>query len=61
MSNPPWIDELNRLLTRFSGYGLTLDTYSMTKSELWSVYCLLRRLAGGDVIRRAEPILGLTK
>jgi hypothetical protein len=49
MNSLVWIEDLNRLLVRFSGSGITPDTYSMTSSELWGVYCGLRRLARGRV------------
>jgi len=47
MHNTEWLEDLNRLLVRFSGMGIARDTYSMTLSELWGLYCGLRRLAGG--------------
>lgn len=46
MANLAWLDELNRLLVRFSGMGIARDTYSMEINELWGFYCALRRLAG---------------
>jgi hypothetical protein len=49
MNNQEWREDLDRLLVRFSGMGITPDTYSMTSSELWGVYCGLRRLARGRV------------
>lgn len=47
MHNTDWLEDLNRLLVRFSGMGIVRDTYSMTLSELWGLYCGLLRLAGG--------------
>lgn len=47
MNNLAWLDDLNWLLGRFSHAGICPDTNSMSKSELWGVYCGLRRLARG--------------
>lgn len=46
MSNPNWQEDLNRLLVRFSGSGICPDTYQMSLTQLWAVYCGLRRLLG---------------
>lgn len=46
MHDANWLEELNRLLVRFSGMGIARDTYSMTLTELWAIYCGLRRLMG---------------
>lgn len=48
MANREWLEDLNRLLVRFSGMGVIRDTYSMEMNELWGLYCGLRRLAGAD-------------
>ena len=47
MVNHAWIDELNRLMVRFSVVGMARDTHSMSESELWGLYCGLRRLLAG--------------
>jgi len=46
MSRPDWQDELNAMLWRFSGMGITPDIAAMTLAELWGIYCLLKRLTG---------------
>jgi hypothetical protein len=46
MMPPDWQDDLNRLLWRFSGLGIGVDIASMSLTELWDVYCLLKRLTG---------------
>lgn len=47
MNGATWLDELNGLLARFSGIGISADIGSMSLIELWGVYCYLRRLAEG--------------
>lgn len=46
MSDELWLDELETLLVRFSGLGISADIAVMSLCELWGVYCLLKRLAG---------------
>jgi hypothetical protein len=45
MNGAGWVDELNGLLARFSGMGITADIAALSLCELWGVYCFLRRLA----------------
>lgn len=40
-----WLKEIRDLLWRISPLGIDADIASMGLCELWSVYCLLRRLA----------------
>jgi hypothetical protein len=47
MNGATWLDELNGLLARFSGLGISADIAAMGLIELWGVYCYLRRLAEG--------------
>lgn len=47
MKGATWLDELNGLLARFSGLGISADIAAMGLIELWGVYCYLRRLADG--------------
>lgn len=47
MNGATWLDELNGLLARFSGLGISADIAAMGLIELWGVYCYLRRLADG--------------
>ena len=46
MIDEPWLEELESLLARFSGLGISADIAAMSLCELWGVYCLLKRLAG---------------
>lgn len=46
MHNLLWLEDLNRLLARFSAAGICPDTYEMNLAQLWGVYCGLRRLMG---------------
>ncbi len=45
MITAPWIDDLNGLLARFPGLGVSPDLASVSLCELWGVYCFLRHLA----------------
>ena len=49
MNGMHWLNELNGLLARFSGMGISADLASMGLIELWGVYCFLRRLAESQV------------
>lgn len=44
--NDDWLERLQWLLNRFSGLGITADIGAMGLVDLWSLYCLLNRLAG---------------
>ena len=46
MNNEMWLQELYRLLARFSGMCITPDIATLSLFELWGVYCLLKRMAG---------------
>lgn len=46
MNGANWLNELEALLVRFSGLGISADIAAMSLCELWGVYCLLKRLAG---------------
>lgn len=48
MNTPRWEDELALLLEKVPGLGAEYDVASMTKCELWGLYCLLKRLAEGQ-------------
>ena len=45
MSGAGWLDELRDLLVRCSDLGIGSDVAAMSLTELWGLYCLLRRLA----------------
>ena len=55
MDNQAWVQDLNRLVARFSPLGLCADTSDMEITQQWGVYCSLRRLLG---CRHAEPVVG---
>ena len=46
MNDATWQNELQALLERFSGMGIAPDIATMGMTELWGVYCLLKRMAG---------------
>ena len=48
MDNEQWLQDLRRLLGRFSGMCINPDIPAMALCELWGVYCLLKRLAGNS-------------
>ena len=41
-----WIDELQMLAARFSGYGVGPDLAGLTLAQAWGVFVFLRRMAG---------------
>jgi hypothetical protein len=45
MSSPDWLSELNALLARYADMGIGADAAAMSLTELWGLYCFLRRLA----------------
>ena len=45
MIKDSWLNELQRLLEHFSGFGISADIAGMGLSELWGLYCFLRRMA----------------
>ena len=40
-----WLDELQSLAVRFSGYGIGPDLAGLTLAEAWALYRFLSRLA----------------
>lgn len=42
-----WIEELQTLAVRFSGYGIGPDLAGLTLAQAWGIFMFLRRLAGG--------------
>ena len=47
MTGAPWIEELQWLAVRFSGYGIGPDVAGLTLAQAWGVFVFLRRVAGG--------------
>ena len=47
MTGAPWIEELQMLAARFSGYGIGPDMAGLTLAQAWGVFVFLRRIAGG--------------
>ena len=48
MSRPAeWLEELQALAVRFSGYGIGPDLAGLTLAEAWGVFLFLRRLMAG--------------
>ena len=47
MTGAPWLEELEMLAVRFSGYGIGPDVASLTLAQAWGVFVFLRRMAGG--------------
>ena len=46
MSSAAWIEELQWLAVRFSGYGICPDAASLTLAQAWGVLVFLRRMTG---------------
>lgn len=46
MNNLVWKEDLNRLLARLSAAGTGPDISDMDLTQLWAVYCVLRRMLG---------------
>ena len=42
-----WLDELQSLAVRFSGYGIDPDLAGLTLAQAWGLFVFLRRLTGG--------------
>lgn len=40
-----WLDELQSLAVRFSGYGIGPDLAGLTLAQAWGLFLFLRRLA----------------
>ena len=47
MTGPAWIEELQMLAARLSGYGIGPDMAGLTLAQAWGVFVFLRRIAGG--------------
>ena len=48
MSRPAsWLDDLQSLAVRFSGYGIDPDLAGLTLAQAWGLFVFLRRLTGG--------------
>ena len=41
-----WLEELQSLAVRFSGYGIGPDLAGLTLAQAWGLFVLMRRLAG---------------
>ncbi len=46
MNNESWLQDLQRLLERYSELYIHPDVAGMSLCELWGVYCFLKRMAG---------------
>lgn len=42
-----WLDELQSLSARFSGYGIGPDLAGLTLAQAWGLFLFLHRLAAG--------------
>jgi hypothetical protein len=42
-----WLENLQMLIAKYSYIGINADYSSLTKVELWGVYCYLSRLDEG--------------
>ena len=42
-----WLDDLQSLAVRFSGYGIGPDLAGLTLAQAWGLFLFLRRLADG--------------
>ena len=42
-----WLDELQALAVRFSGYGIGPDLAGLTLAQAWGLFLFLHRLAAG--------------
>ena len=47
MTGAAWIEELQMLAARFSGYGIGPDMAGLTLAQAWGLFVFLRRMAGG--------------
>ena len=47
MRDAHWIEDLQMLFARFSGYGVGPDMAGLTLAQAWGVLAFLRRVAGG--------------
>lgn len=42
-----WLNELQWLAVRFTGYGITPDLAALTLCEAWGLFMFLRRVTAG--------------
>ena len=42
-----WLDDLQSLAVRFSGYGIGPDLAGLTLTQAWGLFLFVRRLADG--------------
>jgi hypothetical protein len=45
--NGAWLEDLQALAARFSGYGIGPDLAGLSLAQAWALYRFLCRLAGG--------------